>query len=621
MRRTLLIPLLMVFSFNAEAQFTYKQLSQKNYARLLVCDMAQSDEAWIKVENIEYPLHHEGSSEAKQVRNTERFIDNNKLYKNAYLTTPEELMPDTVVSFNGLPVGGAGIPNDNNMAVSDNGYVVSVINSSVSIFKSDGSFIRYKTLRSIVGNALPNLDRTYDPKILLDPVAQKFILVFLQGSTSADTRIVVGFTQTDNPDGLWNFYALNGNPFSQTTWSDYPVIGMNDRDLFITVNILKDNESWQEGFTQSVIWQINKNSGFNGDTLVNEFYYDLKYNNQPIWSICPVQTTPQTHNDGLYLLSVRPSTLQNDSLFIHHIKGSAGNNTYYTLSVAKGNIPYGVPPSAYQPAAGFRLQTNDTRVLSAFQHQNHIQYVQTTYVPSNKMSGVFHAIIELNKPQLFAANYITNDSFDLAYPSIASMASDYLSAYASVITCSKSSLYQFPGTVAIVHNKAWGLPSLYSNVQNIRQGDGLINTFLADSAERWGDYTAVQRQYNTDNKAWICGSYGTTTNRNGVWISELSIINRAEILVTKQSMLVFPNPVTMPSLSVKVNIINTDVYEVAIVSALGQQVYKTTTLNLFRGENILSVDVAGLSPGQYYLSFKSGKQSQVLSGRFIVSPQ
>ncbi len=35
--------------------------------------------------------------------------------------------------------------------------------------------------------------------------------------------------------------------------------------LFITGNLLRDNSGWKEGFKQSIIWQIDKWKGYNGE--------------------------------------------------------------------------------------------------------------------------------------------------------------------------------------------------------------------------------------------------------------------------------------------------------------------------------------------------------------------
>ena len=88
-------------------------------------------------------------------------------------------------------------------------------------------------------------------------------MTFFSGSDSWDTHIFVGFSKTNRPDSAWTFYELNGNSFNDSTWSDYPIISINDDDVFITYNQVKDNVSWQIGFKQSVIWQLDKASGYN----------------------------------------------------------------------------------------------------------------------------------------------------------------------------------------------------------------------------------------------------------------------------------------------------------------------------------------------------------------------
>ena len=150
------------------------------------------------------------------------------------------------------------------MAISNDGIIVSAINTTVTMLNSDGELLKFRTLSGVVAGQLGLLDRYYDPKVLYDPVNDGFILVFLEGSHSDDTRIIIGFSQSKDPTGLWNFYQLTGKPVGGNTWSDYPIIAHNGEDLFITVNLLRDNSSWQEGFMGSLIWQIGKSEGSKG---------------------------------------------------------------------------------------------------------------------------------------------------------------------------------------------------------------------------------------------------------------------------------------------------------------------------------------------------------------------
>ncbi|MFT4523282.1 MAG: hypothetical protein ACI8ZN_002235 [Bacteroidia bacterium] len=455
----------------------------------------------------------------------------------------EDVRPEVAINFDGLPFGSSGIPNDNTMAISNSGMVISAINSSVSILDADGNWLAYRTLSKIVDGQLSNLNRTYDPKAIYDFEEDRFILMFLQGSTSADTRIIVGFSETNDPLGLWHFYAIPGNEIGGKHWSDYPIIGLNKDDLFITVNILRDGESWQEGFRESVIWQIDKKSGFEGrDTVMKNAFFDIKYKDKSIWSICPVHAGSTFNDPNMYFLSVRPGTASNDTVFVHEITNTqASGKAIYRLKVLKTSKPYGVPPSAFQPDPDNVLQTNDTRVLSAFYESSVIQYVQTSLISETGSSGVFHGIINLFFNEV-ENNYIYSDTMDYGYPSIA-FAGDAEHRYASVMTFSHSSELDFPGTSAIFHNKATGQPSLYSPVVKIKEGDVSIDRQPGNPNERWGDYTGIQKKYNEVGVVWMSGSYGRTPNRNGVWIGSVKADLTLTTTLSESVVSVYPNPV------------------------------------------------------------------------------
>ena len=544
MRKLFTSSLLILTATMISAQhYSYQQMRNLRSAKVVtinVSELPEPDFELIKVEEVA-PEPGNNAQDVKQELDAKR----QRLFKpvlNKYQQSEEDLRPEILRTFDGLPSGGSGIPNDNNMAISNDGMVISVINSSVSIFDSVGNRLKYFTLANIVSGQLPNLNRTYDPKVVYDPGADRFILTFLQGSTSADTRIIIGFTETSDATGNWNFYAINGNPFGGTTWSDYPIIGINESDFFVTVNILRDNESWQEGFTQSVIWQVDKQSGYDGkDSIYQDVFYDLKYDNKSIWSICTAPGGSKPSGDHMYFLSVRPGDKSNDTLFLHKISGSQqSGQASYSLSVHKTSLPYGVPPSAFQPDPSNLLQTNDTRVLSALEEGGVIQYVQSTVIPENGHSGIFHGVLDL-KSGTIENSYIQSDTFDFAYPSIA-LAGSEDHPYASVITFSHVSELHEPGTAVAFHNRLAGQPSIISNVAFIKEGEASINRLTNDSNERWGDYTGIQRRYNHPGEVWMCGSYGKLPNRNSVWIGSVKLNLELTGGQELDEIVFFPNP-------------------------------------------------------------------------------
>lgn len=543
------------------------------------------------------------------------------LNKRGYITTQNDLLPSVESDFNGKPIGGAGIPNDNSMAISNDGIIVSAINTSVTILDEKGEDEPYyRSLFGITKGQLGRLDRFYDPKVTYDPIADRFILVFLEGSNSSDTRIVIGFTETNDPREDWNFYALNGKPLGGETWSDYPIIAHNAADLYVTVNLLRDNESWQEGFVESFIWQVNKADGYEGkEDLTQNLFSGITYGGAPVWSICPVQPALDFDMDNMYFLSVRPDAESNDTVFLHEITASSTTGgAEHRLTVLQTDVPYGVPPTAFQPlidGSDFRLQTNDTRVLSATIHQGDIHYTQSTILEDEIRSGVYHGIISnVASSPTVRGDIISSPTLDYAYPSIAYAGTNAQDKHSMLLTFSHVGEDVFPGTSVIFHNKIDGFDRLYSDVVRVRDGDSVINTFVADSMERWGDYTDIQRKYNEPNIVWACGSYGDTLGRNNVWLAKLKVAN--ELNVQLDNMLVYPNP-AYSSIEVTFNFELDDIVSLRLTNMSGQVVQKVSNQEVSSGTAQFLLNTVGLSSGMYTLSIY-GENEELLGAQKII---
>ena len=85
---------------------------------------------------------------------------------------------------------------------------------------------------------IPGSLNDYDPKVIYDPMEDRFVLIFLLGNAPPSTYIVTCFPETSDPTGDWNVYFLDGDPFSTGHWSDYPAIALSEEELFITINLL-----------------------------------------------------------------------------------------------------------------------------------------------------------------------------------------------------------------------------------------------------------------------------------------------------------------------------------------------------------------------------------------------
>jgi hypothetical protein len=360
---------------------------------------------------------------------------------------------------------------------------------------------------------------------------------------------------------------------------------------------------------------VNKASGYSGADLVQNIYQNISYNDQPVWSICPVQPAVDMDMDNMYFLSVRPDAEANDTIFLHEItdKATSGNATY-TLTVLESTEEYGVPPSAFQPTEGYRLQTNDTRVLSASLHQGQIQYVQSTIVPDRIASGIYHGTIsDVAASPSVEGHIISSTDMDYAYPSIA-FAGETADENSMMMTFSHVSETDFPGTSAIFYNFKDGLYDNYSPVMTVKEGESEINSFLADSIERWGDYTDVQPQYNDLGSVWLVGSYGDVDSRNNVWIAKVRANN---VLLGVEELFVYPNPANN---FVKISAVfdRNELVNIELLDLQGRVVKKLNNQRVEKGSIEFLVDVSAVVTGNYVLTITSEDGATRLSQKVRV---
>ncbi len=447
---------------------------------------------------------------------------------------------------------GAGTPNDNHIAVGNDGKIVSVMNTVIRVHNDTGKVIKAFTLENFALNPnikkdpIPTLNRTYDPRVVYDPYTDRYIVLYMHGTTDKTSFIVVGFSSSNDPTKPWYVYKVPGTPIQDSVWSDYPIVSQTKEDLFFTVNLLHNGSSWEEGFVEAVIWQLNKDDGYRGDTLNKNFFHNIKYDGVSIWSICAIQNGPMPGGVDNYFLSVRPYAQQNDTVFVHRITNTLrSGQANYELGVFKSPIKYGFPASALVPDTAFRLRTNDARVLSGVRMGSQLHYFQNCMnfntmqahimhgsiynltLPSGKMAP-FSTPNKTGKVGMHAtapkkwneggaslkAHLYTNDSLDFGYPAVAAAGmepnseSDPLDP-SMLVTSVFSGRKHFPGTGAFYINRY----GEHGNYQILKKGQSIINyTFIKPAEQRWGDYEGIQAKFNEKGVFYLVGSWGKTNS-------------------------------------------------------------------------------------------------------------
>ncbi|OYU94858.1 MAG: hypothetical protein CFE21_14310 [Bacteroidetes bacterium B1(2017)] len=524
------------------------------------------------------------------------------------------IAPSVTRSFNGNVTQGT--PNDNDFCIGNNGMMISCVNTNLNIYNDTGKMVTGKTLQ-VLGQALGTLNRTYDPRTIYDPVADRFIVVFLQGSSSVDTRIIVAFSTSNDPSKTWNLYQLPGNITGDSSWSDYPIISLSNDELFITVNRLKDNTFWKNGFLESYIWQVDKTKGYSGDSLPQKIYNNIKYNGKAVWSICPAKGGSKLYGPEMYFLSQRPSDLDNDTVFVHYITNTIkSGKASLGMRVLKNPVHYGLQPNAIQPN-GMKLQTNDSRVLSAMYENGVISYCGNTIDPTLFSPSIYFGRIHniwTATPRL-EGTIISSDTLDFGYPSIAYVGSGANGDHSSMITFSHVSSKQFPGTTVVYVDRNFNV----SGPVFVKKGEGNIRV-IGDTVERWGDYTGIQRKYNELGVAWLNGSWGTVGSQNRTWIGRVQTndpLSGVEASVSEHAPIkVYPNP-SSEILHFEFELTQKKMLRVEL-SSMDGKLHEVITKDWAKaGLNQLQLDTREIPEGLYFVNL-STDEGVLFTFKFVV---
>lgn len=575
-----------------------------------------------QVYSLEMPDPDEGGTDAERLEHIKARIA--KLYPHQKQTTPaqykvtQSLAPTVTMGF--VADSFPGIPPDNDVAISKGNKAVSVMNSNIAVLDATtGKMTTRKTLRNFslaVGLSNIQVDYRYDPKVMYDPEADRFISIMLN-STNADNYIVVGFSQSNDPSGRWNFYKFYGNYGNDTTWFDFPCIAMTKDDFFFTGNKVLFDTTWQAGFRQTVIYQLSKKDGYDSSAnLTYKIWDNITYNGEHIRNIYPVKASfDQLLGPEQYFLSNKNFDVSADTIYLVKISDNVNSsNAALTVTAMKSPTTYGVPPDGRQMDTSAVLATNDGRILGAYAEGDQIQFVSASVNPSSGASGVYHAQIYDYKtnPHITFANIYSIDTLDFGYPNIA-FAGNPWGLNQSLISFNYTGPNTYAGVGAILFDG-----TSYSDLVKIKEGTGIIDRGLPGKEERWGDYMGAQPDYNNYGSMWVLGIYGRSDKNYGNWMAKLS----SPLLGVKEQKkraiadaILYPNPSTQ-YIQLEFIVDKGSVLNFAIYNTGGQLVDNILQQKCEEGKNLIRFNIAPLPVGTYYLETQRDG-SPVAISRFV----
>ncbi len=497
-----------------------------------------------------------------------------------------------------------GVPNDNDLAINQDGTIVSVTNSRISIFDTSGKRLERHSLGAFA-DTLNLTGNKFDPRVDYDPRADRFVLLFLNGTVDSTSQIVVAFSESSDPTDNWNLYSLPGDAVNDGSWSDFPAIALTKDEVFITVNLLYNDSTWEAGFRQSIVWQLDKQAGYNGKSLNQTVYSNITFSGRPLRNLTPLQGGKNLKGPEVHIISNDNFATQSQRFFVATITGKANDpNTQLNINLVQADEPYSVPPSADQPFRNTGFETNDARILDGYQVDNTLHFVGNSRVLSNNKAGIYHG--KLTNPQ--AANTMKLEvtaapGKELGYPSIA-FGEKQNGEHMGLIIANHSSNNTKPGFSGM---RFQGVN--HSAVKTLKQGSSSVDRQQAE-VERWGDYSGLQRRYNGTKTYWAAAYYGFEKNlakENGTWISRIraeSLVGKEETQAKANAFEAYPNPI-QNRLNLKFKLEQAQMLTFTLYNAGGQRIQTIHEEFTASGTHRFQFSVAPLASGSYVLKVRS----------------
>jgi hypothetical protein len=484
-------------------------------------------------------------------------------------------------------------PLDNSIAISNRGFIVSVANTSIEFYDTSGRMSFSNSISGFFND--PSITNTCDPVVIYDAGSDRFIFFAQECSgSSLNSKLLVCFSQTNDPNAGWWNYKLNGNPFENNTWFDYPKLAVSTNELYITGNSFTDAGVFKE----ALLFQIQKNNGYAGGSLSYQYWHNI--------SSSPFTLLPVSHGQG---------TNYGPGVYLVATQSSGGSTIDFydltddmTASNEKLNH-YSISTTSYSPAAdGNQLGTitlldnGDCRALSGFYLDGVIHFVFHSDF-SGGYNGINYNRLTVSTQKNVSSSFGLKD-YEYSYPSIASFGTTPTDKSVMIgFGRTGATIYPEMRVVSCDNTLNWGSSVL------VKSGEGYSDyTSNGSKPERWGDYTGMCRKHNSlSPTVWMNGMYGTTANNWATWIAEIKSSGGTtgiESVENSESINVVPNPIYKEFKTEFELPVNSTV-AIAVYDIQGKLVKTLYSGNAYSGLNQFTFNTSNLQTGTYILTITS----------------
>jgi hypothetical protein len=432
------------------------------------------------------------------------YVEDSPAMRGGEAVTGQEVI---LQSFSGIPMTNY-IPPDPTIAVGPN-HIIVCANSLFRIFDKQGNL-----LKSISASAWWGVVSPYeagDPQVLYDHYTGRWVLGWMEVSSNPPQYgTLVGYSDDDNPLGIWYLYRLPHSSFP-----DYPKLGFDDEAIYIMTRQVSFNYNW--------IRIINKSEFYssNGGPLTYKDLYNIRTPGQGPGSQaldCITPAISYTPGNGGWFFWARGSLSGTQSSVFYALYKVINPLTNPGLRGKVLVVPtYFTPPPAGQLGGGQGLE-----VIGWFSRAPVVRdgYLYAAHDIRNSTNAAYSSVkylkVDLSTPSIEDNVEFGNVGYFYLYPAI-TVDKDHNMA----ITFTRSATTEYAGAYFSTR-KAGDPPGLNPSIP-FAAGQGNYVVTFGSGRNRWGDYMGIYLDPVTEHHIWMFTEFAAATNTWGTQVCEMII--------------------------------------------------------------------------------------------------
>ncbi|HTC95424.1 MAG TPA: hypothetical protein VK699_18400 [Terriglobales bacterium] len=458
---------------------------------------------------------------------------------------PQAQSPSTALSFQAAPDNNMFIPPDTNGAVGPNHLMVT-LNGTVKIQNRAGGLISQVTLHSFWASVVTCTTNPCesDPKIVYDPYGARWIFATGANLASANSEVLIGVSQTNDPTGNWNLYMVRADP-TGTNGIDFTELGFNKNWIVVTYNMFSVSSGT---FAQANAYVFNK-ANLYAHGAANFTLFTLPPDQA--FALAPAVTYDNTLSTLYVLQEFNGNFNGNGFLQLLTITGPVGSETLTTGPFISTPNPWDdfVPPIGdFAPQLGSinKINTFDARITNLVYRNGTLWAAQHIFLPSGAPTRAAVQWWQLGTDGSIQQLGRIDDSsgtFSRTFPSIAvNKNNDVLIGY-SLFSSSifASAAYSFRAA---------------TDVPNTLQSENILKAGLAsyfkpsinpnDTRNRWGDFSYSQVDPVDDTNLWTIQEYANSpSNEWATWWGKIALATHFQVTTPAATIAGVPFSVTV----------------------------------------------------------------------------